>query len=110
MRDVEPGTVDDNAAVNVILGHAGFMDVVGLQDQLAQGHFARPGIVGLDGVLRQGLADQQRGVPKRTPAAGTGFGISPGAAVHVAARLRGRAGVVVEQRENVAGVGAPVRE
>src|ERR1017187_10918056 len=86
MRYVQPTTIDDDAAVYVVLADTGLVHVVGLEHHLAQGKLARPRIASLDGVLRQNRPDHQRRVPKRPPAAGTGFGISPRPAIHIAVR------------------------
>ena len=69
MGDVQPTAVDNDAAINVVFGHPGLMDIVGLEDHLAIGEFTRPRIVCRHAILRQGPADEQRRIPKRAPAA-----------------------------------------
>ena len=64
MGDVQPTAVDDDAAVYVVLRYAGLMDVVGLENHLAIGQFACPGIVCLDSVLRHCPADKQWRIPE----------------------------------------------
>ena len=64
MRDVEPVTVDDDAAIHVVLGHAGLVDIIGLEYHLAIRQFASQRVVGSHAILRQCPADQERRIPK----------------------------------------------
>ena len=108
--DLEPVGVDDEAAIEVILRDTRFMAVVGRQDLHSPGQLARPGAAGQHAVLGERYGQLHGPVPERPPAARARLRKRPGPAVDVACPDGVHAGMIEEEREDVARVVPPVRE